>query len=129
MKLHKPQRRFSCNFSGSPTLADEKLAVKKLLYDKERAEERYEQADREATDLAEWIAFARSHNASENELMSFVKAFGDELLADVDMDQDPMLQDIEAAASDEAKSPAVKLADNYPFIRSASMALRRHNFD
>ena len=54
---------------------------------------------------------------------------GDELLADVDMDQDPMLQDIEAAASDEAKSPAVKLADNYPFIRSASMALRRHNFD
>ena len=112
-----------------PTLADEKLAVKKLLYDKERAEERYEQADREATDLAEWIAFARSHNASENELMSFVKAFGDELLADVDMDQDPMLQDIEAAASDDAKSPAVKLADNYPFIRSASMALRRHNFD
>ena len=63
--------------------------MKKLLYDKERAEERYEQADREATDLAEWIAFARSHNASENELMSFVKAFGDELLADVDMDQDP----------------------------------------
>ena len=114
-----------------PTLADEKLAVKKLQFDKERADERYEEADREATDLAEWIAFARTHNASENELMSFVKAFGDELLGEVDVhSMDPGLIEIERAAGKrKQKSSAVVLADNYPFIRSAAMALRRHHFD
>jgi hypothetical protein len=114
-----------------PTLADEKLAVKKLQFDKERADERYEEADREATDLAEWIAFARTHNASENELMSFVKAFGDELLGDLDIaSMDPGMIDIERASGKrKAKSSAVVLADNYPFIRSAAMALRRHHFD
>lgn len=114
-----------------PTLADEKLAVKKLQFDKERADEKYEEADREATDLAEWIAFARTHNASENELMSFVKAFGDELLGDLDVaSMDPGMLEIEQLAGKrKAKSSAVILADNYPFIRSASMALRRHHFD
>ena len=114
-----------------PTLADEKLAVKKLQFDKERADEKYEEADREATDLAEWISFARTHNASENELMSFVKAFGDELLGDLDVaSMDPGMIEIEQLAGRrKAKSSAVVLADNYPFVRSAAMALRRHHFD
>jgi hypothetical protein len=105
--------------------------VKKLQFDKERADEKYEEADREATDLAEWIAFARTHNASENELMSFVKAFGDELLGDVDVSSmDPGMLEIEQLAGKrKAKSSAVVLADNYPFVRSAAMALRRHHFD
>jgi hypothetical protein len=113
-----------------PTLADEKLAVKKLQFDKERAEEAFIQADREATDLSEWINFARSNSASENELMSFVKAFGDELLGDVDVhDMDfGELEIHEAGGKRGKRSAAVVLADNYPFIRSAAMALRRHHF-
>ena len=88
-----------------------KLAVKKLQFDKERADEKYEEADREATDLAEWIAFARTHNASENELMSFVKAFGDELLGDMDVSSmDPGMVEIEELAGRrKSKSSAVVL--------------------
>jgi len=113
-----------------PTLAEEKLAVKKLQFDKERADEAFRQADREATDLSEWIHFARTHNASENELMSFVKAFGDELLGDIDVhEMDSLELELEAAHGGRNKrSSAVVLADNYPFIRSAAMALRRHHF-
>lgn len=114
-----------------PTLAEEKLAVKKLQFDKERADEAFVQADREATDLSEWIAFARSHNASENELMSFVKAFGDELLGDADVnDMDAGDVDVLALSGGprSKRSSAVVLADNYPFIRSAALALRRHHF-
>jgi len=111
-----------------PTLAEEKLAVKRLQYDKERAEEAFAQADREATDLAEWISFARNHSASENELMSFVKAFGDELLGDTDVgDMDVGELDLMSNAKGK-RSAAVVLADNYPFIRSAALALRRHHF-
>ena len=63
--------------------------------------------------------------------MSFVKAFGDELLGDMDVSaMDPGMVEIEQLAGNrKARSPAVILADNYPFIRSASMALRRHHFD
>lgn len=68
-----------------PTLADERRAVKRLQFDKEKTEEASVQADHEAKDLGEWIEFAQSQNASENELMSFVRAFGDELLADINV--------------------------------------------
>ena len=111
-----------------PTLADERRAVKRLQFDKEKTEEASLQANREAKDLGEWIEFAQSQNASENELMSFVRAFGDELLADINVHEvDDM--ELELGGADKAgkKSSAVVLAEHYPFIKSAAMALKRHH--
>merc|ERR1712100_795907 len=107
-----------------PSLADERRAVKRLQFDKEKTEEASVQANREAKDLGEWIEFAQSQNASENELMSFVRAFGDELLADINVHEvDDM--ELELGGADKAgkKSSAVLLAEHYPFIKSAAMAL------
>jgi len=111
-----------------PTLADERRAVKRLQFDQEKTLEASVMADREAKDLGEWIDFAQDNNASENELMSFVRAFGEELLADINVhDVDDI--DLEIGGTDKRgnKSSAVQLAEHYPFIKSAAMALKRHH--
>jgi tyrosyl-tRNA synthetase len=57
-----------------------------------------------------------------------VRAFGEELLADINVhDVDDI--DLEIGGTDKRgnKSSAVQLAEHYPFIKSAAMALKRHH--
>merc|ERR1711865_130691 len=83
----------------------------------------------EADYLQKWMDFAHAEQATENELMSFVRAFGDTLLGDQDVQMVEHTELLEMDKVDGKTSEMQKLTEQYEFIKAAAMAIKRHNME